>query len=362
MNKVICVGNAVVDIIVKNGPDRTPDGMTQFSESIDMYVGGDAVNEAVGLAAMGNDVKLYTAIGDDALGSAFMSLIEGYGIPTDGVVRDREHSTTATVVTVGADGEHGCMTLRNGAAGNMRYSTDVFDIDFAGARLVSVASLFWSRGQTDADLTALLKKAKEAGALTMADMVLDQSQMSLEDIAGAMKYLDYLVPSYHEASYFTGKDSPEEIADEFHRRGVKTVVLKMGAQGVFASSEGRTYRVGTIADRVVDTLGPGITLWPASSRGSWTGKAWRKRSISGPPRRQSRSASMARAARSRANNRFRTTWTPTENRRRLCYENDHQRSEGRLFRRQDPKRGQPCDAAGDRYGSLRHGGGHHEGG
>ena len=255
MKKVICVGNAVVDIIVKNGPDRTPDGMTQFAESINMYVGGDAVNEAVALSAMGNDVKLYTAIGDDALGSAFLSLIGSCGIPTDGVVRDREYPTTATVVTVGADGEHGCMTLRNGAAGNMRYSTDVFNIDFSGASLVSVASLFWSRGQTDADLTALLKKAKEAGA--MADMDLDQSQMSLEDIAGAMKYLDYLVPSYHEASYFTGRDSPEEIADEFHRRGVKTVVLKMGAQGVFASSEGRTYRVGTIADRVVDTLGAG---------------------------------------------------------------------------------------------------------
>lgn len=102
MKKVICVGNAVVDIIVKNGPDRTPDGMTQFAESINMYVGGDAVNEAVALSAMGNDVKLYTAIGDDALGSAFMSLIEGCGIPTDGVVRDREYPTTATVVTVGA--------------------------------------------------------------------------------------------------------------------------------------------------------------------------------------------------------------------------------------------------------------------
>ena len=61
MKKVICVGNAVVDIIVKNGPDRTPDGMTQFAESINMYVGGDAVNEAVALSAMGNDVKLSTA-------------------------------------------------------------------------------------------------------------------------------------------------------------------------------------------------------------------------------------------------------------------------------------------------------------
>lgn len=257
MNKVICIGNAVVDIIVKNGPDTTPDGMTQFSEAINMYVGGDAVNEAVSLHAMGNDVKLYTAIGEDALGSAFMSIIDGYGMDTAGIIKDSEHSTTATVVTVGANGEHGCMTLRNGAAGNMRYSMDIFDIDFTGAKLVSIASLFWSKGQKDEDLEQLLSAAKRAGAVTMADMVLDQSQMTLDDIAGAMKYLDYLVPSFHEASYFTGKDTPEEIAAEFHRYGVKTVVLKMGAEGVFASSEGKTYRVGTIAAEVIDTLGGG---------------------------------------------------------------------------------------------------------
>mgnify|MGYP005761751125 CR=1 FL=1 len=257
MKKVICVGNAVVDIIVKNGPEKTPDGMTQFSESINMYVGGDAVNEAVALSAMGCDVKLYTAIGDDPMGNAFMSLLKTYGIGTDGVIKDKDHSTTATVVTVGENGEHGCMTLRDGAAGNMRYDPDLFQIDFTGASLVSVASLFWSKGQRQEDLVRLFSRAKEAGALTMADMVLDQSQMSLKDIEEAMKYLDYLVPSYHEASYFTGKDSPEEIAEEFHKRGVKHVVLKMGAQGVFASSQGRTIRVGTIADQVVDTLGAG---------------------------------------------------------------------------------------------------------
>lgn len=257
MNKVICVGNAVVDIIVKNGPDTTPDGMTQFSEAINMYVGGDAVNEAVSLHAMGNDVKLYTAIGEDALGSAFLSIIKDYGMDTSGIIKDQEHSTTATVVTVGSNGEHGCMTLCNGAAGNMRYSTEVFDIDFTGAKLVSIASLFWSRSQKDEDLEKLLAAAKNAGAVTIADMVLDQSQMTLDDISGTMQYLDYLVPSFHEASYFTGKNTPEEIAEEFHRRGVKTVVLKMGAEGVFASSEGRTYRVGTIASEVVDTLGGG---------------------------------------------------------------------------------------------------------
>lgn len=257
MKKVICVGNAVVDIIVKNGPDTTPDGMTQFSEAINMYVGGDAVNEAVSLHAMGNDVKLYTAIGEDALGSAFMSIISNYGMDTRGIKKDTEHSTTATVVTVGANGEHGCMTLRNGAAGNMHYSMEVFDIDFTDVKLLSIASLFWSKGQNDKELSDLLKKAKAAGAVTVADMVLDQSQMTLEDIAETLKYLDYLVPSFQEASYFTGKNTPEEIAEEFHCRGVKTVVLKMGAEGVFASSEGKTYRVGTIATEVVDTLGGG---------------------------------------------------------------------------------------------------------
>ena len=234
--KIICVGNAVVDIIVKNGSDCTPDGMTQFSEAITMHVGGDAVNEAVTLCAMGNDVKLYTEIGKDNLGSAFLKILADYRLDTSGIQVDAEHSTTATVVIIGVDGEHGCMTLRNGAAGNMRYDPERFDIDFEGARLVSVASLFWSKRQNDADLTHLL---------------------SLDDIQGALQHLDFIVPSFHEASYFTGKDTPEEIANEFHRRGVKNVVLKLGARGVFASTGGKTYHVGTMADRVVDTLGGG---------------------------------------------------------------------------------------------------------
>lgn len=257
MNRIVCVGNAVVDIIVKNGPDRTPDGMTRFSETIDMYLGGDAVNEAVSMTAMGNEVSLYTVIGDDTLGDAFMNMVRDRGMSTKGILRDKNHGTTATIVTVESDGEHGCMTLRDGAAGNMRYSPEVFDIDFKGVKLLSVASLFWSRGQTEEDLVKLFSAAREAGAVTAADMVLDQSQMTLKDIEGALKYIDYLVPSYHEASYFTGKDTPEEIAEVFHEKGVKTVVLKMGAEGVFASSRGETLRVGTIADKVVDTLGAG---------------------------------------------------------------------------------------------------------
>ena len=160
-------------------------------------------------------------------------------------------------MTVEADGEHGCMTLKDGAAGNMSYSPEQFEIDFTGTKLFSVASLFWSKGQREEDLKELFRLAKEAGALTAADMVLDQSQMTLDDIRGALPYIDYLVPSYHEASYFTGKDTPEEIADEFHKKGVHTVVLKMGAEGVFASENGKTFRVGTIADQVVDTLGGG---------------------------------------------------------------------------------------------------------
>lgn len=257
MSRIIALGNAVVDIIVKNGPEHTPDGMTTFSETIEMHMGGDAVNEAVTLSALGNDVDLYTEVGDDSLGDAFTLMLKKAGISDKHILRDKQHATTATVVTVGAGGEHGCMTLRNGAAGNMSYSRQKFGVDFEGARLLSVASLFWSRGQRSEDLEDLFSSAKKAGLLTSADMVLDQSQMGLGDIEAALPYMDYLVPSFHEASYFTGKNTPEEIADEFHKRGVRTVVLKMGEKGVFASQGGKVCRVPTIADEVVDTLGAG---------------------------------------------------------------------------------------------------------
>lgn len=257
MSRIICIGNAVVDIIVKNGPDRTPDGMTQFSETISMNPGGDAVNEAISLKAMGNDVELYTVVGDDTLGDALVGMITGKGIAADGILRDAKHATTATVVTVEADGEHGCMTLRDGAAGNMSYDPAQFPVDFKGADVVCAASLFWSRGQKEEDLVRLFREAKKAGAVTCADMVMDQSQMGLGDIEAALPYIDYLVPSYHEAAYFTGKNTPEEIAVCFHEKGVYAVVLKMGEAGVFASVDGKICRAGTIAGKVVDTLGAG---------------------------------------------------------------------------------------------------------
>jgi sugar/nucleoside kinase (ribokinase family) len=257
MGKIVCVGNAVIDIIAKNSSDHTPDGMTVFSDNIDMHLGGDAVNQAVSLKALGNEVRLYTSVGKDSLGQAFVAMLESAGLSTEGVFTDPAYPTTATIVTIGADGEHGCMTLRNGAAGNMRYDKDLLHVDFEGADLLSIGSLFWSKGQKQEDLTALFSAAKSNGLLTSADMVLDQSQMGLDDIRDALPFIDYLVPSLHEASYFTGKEKPEDIAEVFHSMGVKNVVLKLGAKGVFGSDGQSTYYVPTIADKVVDTLGGG---------------------------------------------------------------------------------------------------------
>ena len=257
MNKILCVGNAVVDVIVKNGPDRTPDGMTQFSESINMYLGGDAVNEAVSLKAMGNDVKLYTVIGEDSLGDAFLGMIKKAGIETDGIILDKEHGTTATVVTVGADGEHGCMTLKNGAAGNMCYNPRQFDLDFSGAKLLSVASLFWSRGQREDDLKELFHTAKEAGLLTAADMVLDQSQMTLDDIGRHSRILIILFPVIMRHHTLPEKILRRKLQMSFIEEASLQWFSSWARKAFFASQGGRTFRVESIADQVVDTLGGG---------------------------------------------------------------------------------------------------------
>ena len=99
--------------------------------------------------------------------------------------------------------------------------------------------------------------AKKAGAIVFADMVMDLKELSLEDLRETLPHIDYLVPSYDEAVYYTGKNDPREIAETLHQYGVKNVVIKMGADGVYAHTENEECRVGTVAEKVVDTTGAG---------------------------------------------------------------------------------------------------------
>ena len=85
-------------------------------------------------------------------------------------------------------------------------------------------------------LTAIFTQAKAHKLIICADMIKPRLNETLDDIREALSYVDYLFPNFEEAKLLTGKETLDEIADNFLLNcGVKTVVIKTG-QGAALSS------------------------------------------------------------------------------------------------------------------------------
>ena len=61
-----------------------------------------------------------------------------------------------------------------------------------------------------------------------ADMIMPRLGETLDDIAGALKYVDYFFPNYDEACLMTGEKDEAKVADKLFSYGIKNVVMKIG--------------------------------------------------------------------------------------------------------------------------------------
>ena len=110
--EAICLGMAVVDVLVKGVTEFPRGGSTVFVERVGMSAGGDAVNQAITLSKLGHDVGLMTLVGDDPQGSFLLQQCAQEGVDTQGVSISKELPTSTTVVLVDEGGERSCMSQR----------------------------------------------------------------------------------------------------------------------------------------------------------------------------------------------------------------------------------------------------------
>lgn len=55
-----------------------------------------------------------------------------------------------------------------------------------------------------------------------ADMIMPRLGETLDDIAGALQYVDYFFPNYDEACLMTGEKDEAKVADKLFSYGIKT--------------------------------------------------------------------------------------------------------------------------------------------
>lgn len=252
---LICMGMALVDSIIK-GFDPEPISASGYrAASSTLSVGGEAVNEAMAAAKLGTKTGILCALGEDAAGDMVLSALSRCGVDTSLVLRGEDHATPVTTMFVKDDG-----TRKSITNGSHRYNfhPEQYLDRFTSARAIILGSLFRAPFDDPQIILAVLKAAKEAGLLVVADTKLPNFRvLSLDDLKEALPYVDYITPNEDEAKYFTGKTESFEMADVFLSYGIKNVVIKLGSKGCYFKNASDAFALPPMSIKAVDATGAG---------------------------------------------------------------------------------------------------------
>jgi sugar/nucleoside kinase (ribokinase family) len=269
-NPIICLGIMVADVIGWPMHTLPEKGRLVLVDEMSLHTGGGAINTATALARLGLPVQVVGKIGSDPFGDFLVSALTRRGISTRGVARDPDVGTSSTMVMVDDDGERSFVHY---IGANARLTLD--DVDLA---MLNRASILYVTGALvlpgiDGEPTAeLMKQARERGVLTFLDTVWDGTGRWMAVIEPCLPYVDYFVPSLHEARALTGQNEPTDAARALLDHGVGTVGLKMGCDGCLVMTDnGKLIRQPAFKVKPVDATGAGDSFSAGFIAGVWLG-------------------------------------------------------------------------------------------
>lgn len=252
---LICIGMALVDSIIR-GFDPNPVSASGYrAESGSLHVGGEAVNEAMAAAKLGTNTAILCALGQDEADAMITAALERCRVDTSRILHTPSHPTPVTTMFVRADGTRKSVT--NGAH-RRNFHPEQYPERFADAKALILGSLFRAPFDDPEIIYAVLSAAKAAGQTVLADTKLPNFRfLTLEDLKDALPLIDYITPNEDEARYYSGKDTPEAMADVFLSYGIRNVIIKLGGKGCFFKNEKETMILPACDIQAVDATGAG---------------------------------------------------------------------------------------------------------
>jgi ribokinase len=240
---------------------RVPNaGETIVAGLFEIHEGGKGSNQAVGAARLGAESHLITAIGHDLFAEQALALWRREGVDASHVVQV-DRPTMAGAILVEETGQNR-IAIAPGALDLMTPEiVDTFADEIAAADVLLVQLEIPVEAAAHA-----LRLARDAGVTTVFNPAPARPleahrgpERSEGDPLGLLRLADFLTPNESEAATLTGfEGEPEVLARALLERGVRQVVMTLGADGaLLVSPEGVIHVPGVRVEDVVDTTGAG---------------------------------------------------------------------------------------------------------
>ncbi len=254
--RVVCLGNVLVDVLVKPVNRLPPPGGLLAVDHVEMALGGCASNTAVALSRLGVPTSLWGKVGKDPFSSFAVTELRRGGVEVSGVVKDPRVSTSATVVLVDAKARRSF--LHSVAANDHILKKDVNLSRLSTFSHLHIGGYFLFPKLDGAPMADILKTAQKRGLTTSLDTAWDMKNRWMKALRPCLPHLDYFMPSEREVKMLLGHANPVKAAKAFLGLGAKCAIIKMGEKGSYLMNQrGARHHVPAFKSRVVDTTGAG---------------------------------------------------------------------------------------------------------
>ncbi|MBB6143430.1 sugar/nucleoside kinase (ribokinase family) [Silvibacterium bohemicum] len=250
---VTLVGESNIDLLLYGLPDDLPPERELLADRMAMHLGGSPAITAHNLVALGSRVGFVTASAGDTFADLCLRDLTTAGVDLSRAIRKDDGLSTGFTVLLQHSNFRRTLTYP-GVTHSIRYC----DLDLGylrSARHFHLSSYFLQENLRP-DIPRLLAELKEAGLTISFDPNDDPSGEWDSSIYEALAYVDILLPNEREACRIA-RVPQLDIALHNLAAIVPTVVVKRGAQGAVALTNGKRYTAIAAPVTPVDAVGAG---------------------------------------------------------------------------------------------------------
>lgn len=251
---LVVIGSSNTDLVI-NVPSIPRPGETVLGGEFSTSGGGKGANQAVAAARSGGHVTFVARLGADHLGDQVMASLRREKITTKWVVRDPRTPSGVALIVVSEQGENS-IAVAGGA--NSRLSAA--DVRRAAPVIRSADAVLL---QLETPLSTVLGAAKLARKAGVSVQLNPAPAQRLSD--ELLAHVSLLTPNQTEAAALTGIEVKKvrdaaRAAAVLRTRGVETVIITLGREGVWLDSPQGGEHVPGFRVQAVDTTGAGDTF------------------------------------------------------------------------------------------------------
>ena len=253
-NRIVVVGSINLDLVAS--VERMPrSGETITGQRFATYPGGKGANQAVAAARLGGNVGMIGRLGDDIFAAQLRTSLQTDRVDTQ-FVESVPGPSGSAVILVTPEGHNSIVVIPGANATLQPEDLTRYENELRAASIILA--------QLEVPL-ATVERLGEISANAGVPLVLDPAP-ARELPAGLLRNVTWLTPNENEAEQLLTNMgikpheplTTEQTAAHLSSSGVRNVILKLGADGVFlAGADVAPTHVASFAVEAVDTTAAG---------------------------------------------------------------------------------------------------------